>query len=97
MDGGFGHVGQLGLGGAECTAALQIAACLSKLAADNIMESLYLLIPLSVAIVFFALWVFFRAMDSGQFDDLEGPGMRILQDDDRVRDDVHPSKIDNKK
>ena len=27
------------------------------------MESLYLLIPLSVAIVFFALWVFFKAMD----------------------------------
>ena len=48
------------------------------------MESLYLLIPLSVIIVFIALWIFFRAMDSGQFDDLDGPGMRILQDDDRA-------------
>jgi cbb3-type cytochrome oxidase maturation protein len=47
------------------------------------MESLYLLIPLSVLIVFLAIWVFFRASDSGQFDDLVGPGMRILQDDDR--------------
>lgn len=47
------------------------------------MESLYLLIPLSVIIVFIALWIFFRAMDGGQFDDLDGPGMRILQDDDR--------------
>jgi cbb3-type cytochrome oxidase maturation protein len=46
------------------------------------MEALYLLIPLSVVVVFVALWVFFRAMDGGQFDDLEGPGMRILQDDD---------------
>lgn len=46
------------------------------------MESLYLLVPLSVIVVFVALWIFFRAMDSGQFDDLEGPGMRILQDDD---------------
>jgi cbb3-type cytochrome oxidase maturation protein len=36
-------------------------------------------------------------MDSGQFDDLEGPGMRILQDDDRVHDDVNPSEINNKK
>lgn len=61
------------------------------------MESLYLLIPLSVAIVFFALWVFFKAMDSGQFDDLEGPGMRILQDDDRVRDDADPAETNNKK
>ena len=47
------------------------------------MESLYLLIPLSVIVVFIALWIFFRAMDSGQFDDLEGPALRILQDDDR--------------
>ncbi len=47
------------------------------------MESLYLLIPLSVVVVFVALWIFFRAMDSGQFDDLDGPAMRILQDDDR--------------
>ncbi|GIZ51676.1 cbb3-type cytochrome oxidase assembly protein CcoS [Noviherbaspirillum aridicola] len=47
------------------------------------MESLYLLIPLSVLIVFIAIWIFFRASDGGQFDDLVGPGMRILQDDDR--------------
>lgn len=47
------------------------------------MEALYLLIPLSVGIVFIAIWVFFGASDSGQFDDLVGPGMRILQDDDR--------------
>ncbi len=47
------------------------------------MESLYLLVPLSVAVVFLAIWVFFRASDSGQFDDLVGPGLRILQDDDK--------------
>lgn len=52
------------------------------------MESLYLLIPLSVAAVFVALWVFFKAMDSGQFDDLEGPALRILQDDDSVHTDT---------
>jgi cbb3-type cytochrome oxidase maturation protein len=46
------------------------------------MESLYLLIPLSIAVVFIALWVFFKASDGGQFDDLVGPGMRVLQDDD---------------
>ncbi len=45
------------------------------------MEALYLLIPLSILIVFFAIWVFFKASDSGQFDDLVGPGMRILQDE----------------
>ena len=48
------------------------------------MEVLYLLVPMSVALVFLAIWIFFRASDSGQFDDLVGPGMRILQDVDRV-------------
>jgi len=47
------------------------------------MEALYLLVPLSVAVVAGALWVFFGAADSGQFDDLEGPAYRVLQDDDR--------------
>lgn len=46
------------------------------------MEALYLLIPISVLIVFVALWIFFKAADGGQFDDLVGPGMRILQDKD---------------
>ena len=48
------------------------------------MEALYLLIPLSTLAVFFALWIFFRASDSGQFDDMVGPAMRILHDDDSV-------------
>lgn len=47
------------------------------------MEALYLLVPLSVMLVAFAVWIFFGASDSGQFDDLEGPGQRILFDDDR--------------
>ena len=61
------------------------------------MEALYLLIPLSVVVVFAALWVFFRAMDSGQFDDLEGPGMRILQDDDSIHSDTSESQTNIKK
>ena len=50
------------------------------------MEALYFLIPLSVLIVFFAIWVFFKASDGGQFDDLVGPASRIVQDDDSVQD-----------
>jgi cbb3-type cytochrome oxidase maturation protein len=46
------------------------------------MESLYLLVPLSVCLVAIAIWVFFGAAESGQFDDLEGPALRILSDDD---------------
>lgn len=46
------------------------------------MDALFLLIPLSVLLVFGALWLFFSAADDGQFDDLVGPGLRVLQDDD---------------
>ena len=48
------------------------------------MEALFLLIPLSVMLVALAVWIFFGAAESGQFEDLEGPGMRILVDDDRA-------------
>jgi len=48
------------------------------------MEALYLLIPLSLVLVAVAIWIFFGAADSGQFDDLEGPALRVLRDDDRV-------------
>lgn len=48
------------------------------------MEALYLLIPLSLILVALALWIFFGAADSGQFEDLEGPALRILRDEDGV-------------
>ena len=47
------------------------------------MESLYLLVPLSVVLVFLTGWVFWRALGSGQFDDLERPAQDVLADDDR--------------
>jgi cbb3-type cytochrome oxidase maturation protein len=47
------------------------------------MEALYLLIPLSVIIIVLCLCFFFMAADGGQFDDLEGPALRILKDDDQ--------------
>jgi len=46
------------------------------------MEIIYLLIPLSLLLVGLMVWVFFWAVRSGQFDDLEGPAHRILMDDD---------------
>lgn len=47
------------------------------------MESLYLLIPLSVVLVFVIAVAFWWSLRSGQFDDMEGPAYRILMDDDR--------------
>jgi cbb3-type cytochrome oxidase maturation protein len=45
-------------------------------------ESLYLLIPLSVVLVFAIALVFRWSVRSGQFDDMEGPAFRLLMDDD---------------
>ncbi|SCK25287.1 cbb3-type cytochrome oxidase assembly protein CcoS [Vogesella sp. LIG4] len=47
------------------------------------MESLYLLVPLSIVLVFVIGAVFWWSTHSGQFDDLEGPAHRILMDDDK--------------
>ena len=47
------------------------------------MDILYLLIPLSLVLVFVIGGLFWWAVHSGQFDDLEGPARRILMDDDR--------------
>jgi cbb3-type cytochrome oxidase maturation protein len=46
------------------------------------MESLYLLIPMSLIVVAFIVFVLYWCVKSGQFDDLEGPGHSILMDDD---------------
>ncbi len=48
------------------------------------MESVYLLIPVSVLLVFGIAIAFWWSVRSGQFDDLEGPGHRVLMDDDAV-------------
>ena len=46
------------------------------------MTSLYLLIPVSLIFCALAIWFFFWAVNSGQYDDLDGEGERILFDDE---------------
>ena len=48
------------------------------------MESLYLLVPLSVAFVLLIGWVFHRALAGGQFDDLERHGHSVLEEDEKT-------------
>lgn len=54
------------------------------------MESIYLLIPISVILVFVIAVAFWWSVRSGQFDDLEGPGFRVLMDEDmpKLQNDV---------
>jgi cbb3-type cytochrome oxidase maturation protein len=52
------------------------------------VEILVLLIPLSVVLVFLIGAGFWWCVQSGQFDDLEGPAYRILADDDSAPEGV---------
>jgi cbb3-type cytochrome oxidase maturation protein len=46
------------------------------------MSILFALIPLAIVLLAFAVWAFFWAVRTGQFDDLDTPPVRILLDDE---------------
>jgi cbb3-type cytochrome oxidase maturation protein len=46
------------------------------------MEILFYLIPIAMVLLAIAIGIFFWAVRSGQYDDMEGPAHRILMDDD---------------
>ena len=47
------------------------------------MSILYLLIPLGLLLLGAAIWAFFWAVGSGQFDDLDSPAWSVVMDDDK--------------
>ncbi len=44
------------------------------------MDILYMLVPLSVILVFFIVGALWWAVERGQFEDIEAEGERILKD-----------------
>ncbi|MGE8498495.1 MAG: cbb3-type cytochrome oxidase assembly protein CcoS [Pseudomonas sp.] len=58
------------------------------------MSALYILIPVALGLVAFAIWLFFWAVDSGQYDDLDGPAHSILLDDE---DPLHKAGVEQAK
>ena len=50
------------------------------------MSILYVLIPLALLLLGAAVWAFFWAVGSGQFDDLDTPAVRVVMDDDTAPD-----------
>ncbi|MDO4640818.1 MAG: cbb3-type cytochrome oxidase assembly protein CcoS [Neisseria sp.] len=56
------------------------------------MESLYILIPLSIMLAFLIGYFFWWSGKNGQFDDLEGPAHRIIMDDDAYHPDNESAK-----
>lgn len=55
------------------------------------MPALYVMIPAALLIVAIAIYIFFWAVDSGQYDDLDGPAHSILFDD---QDPSHQAAAD---
>jgi cbb3-type cytochrome oxidase maturation protein len=45
------------------------------------MDILLLLLPLALSLGGLFAWLFIRAAASGQFEDLDDPAIRMLQDD----------------
>jgi cbb3-type cytochrome oxidase maturation protein len=45
------------------------------------VSALIMLIPVSLVLLGIAVWAFFWAVNKGQFDDLDTPPLRILEDD----------------
>lgn len=60
------------------------------------MESIYLLIPVSVILVFVIAVAFWWSVRSGQFDDLEGPGFRVLMDEDEPNEKKNAAESNKK-
>lgn len=54
------------------------------------MESLYILIPIAILFVIIAVVIFFWAVRSDQFEDLERQGMNVLLDDDDPQPEQKP-------
>ncbi|MCP5012466.1 cbb3-type cytochrome oxidase assembly protein CcoS [Marisediminitalea sp.] len=59
------------------------------------MSIIYVLIPLAILLVALAIGIFFWAVRSNQFDDLERQGYSILFDDD-LADDKQTEQQDPK-
>jgi cbb3-type cytochrome oxidase maturation protein len=49
------------------------------------MPALYVMIPAALLLVGVAVYIFFWAVDSGQYDDLDSPAHSILFDDQDPR------------
>ncbi|GAB54992.1 cytochrome oxidase maturation protein, cbb3-type [Glaciecola punicea ACAM 611] len=61
------------------------------------MSIIYVLIPLAIIIVAIAIAIFFWAVKSNQFDDLERQGYSILFDDDIQPNNTNSAKSSTNK
>lgn len=58
------------------------------------MSIIYILIPIAILLTALGIYLFFWAVKSEQFDDLEKQGMSILFDDKTVDEEQKKNEID---
>jgi cbb3-type cytochrome oxidase maturation protein len=68
------NAGQLITGDSQCAEGFAEA--------EYIMQILFVLIPLGLALLGIAVWAFFWAVKNDQFEDMQTPAWRILMDKD---------------
>lgn len=61
------------------------------------MEILHLMVPIAIILVIIAIALFFWAVRTGQFDDLERQGYNILLDDEQKKPSKKTSASDKEK
>lgn len=52
---------------------------------QQLMQSMYFLIPISLVLFIFAIFAIYYAIKSRQFDDLDNEGQRVVLDDRQFR------------
>jgi cbb3-type cytochrome oxidase maturation protein len=61
------------------------------------VDILFLLVPLSMAVLALLVWAAFWAIRNNQYEDMEGPAHRILLDDDDPRIPDNAKQTEQKK
>ncbi|MDP7591972.1 MAG: cbb3-type cytochrome oxidase assembly protein CcoS [Litorilituus sp.] len=61
------------------------------------MSIIYILIPIAVLLTVIGIYLFFWAVKTEQFDDLEKQGMSILFDDDKIDDSARFERAEKEK
>ena len=59
------------------------------------LQSIYLLIPLSIVLLAAAIWAFFWAVNRGQFDDMDESARAALEEDPPPENDSLASECIN--
>ncbi|WP_448556599.1 cbb3-type cytochrome oxidase assembly protein CcoS [Thalassotalea montiporae] len=59
------------------------------------MSVIYVLIPIAIILLIVGIYLFFWAVKTEQFNDLEKEGLSILFDDEKLKDETANTEVSN--